>query len=116
MTRISAAMPQGPSANPNTVNARSRDVNSRFPAVQKLIAAINALPVRDRSQDAQTAEYVMQSLAHENGFQGLWTPEERAVGSAFITLRLGPRAAHYGWRLYKRYRATGAWDVDRVGY
>ena len=101
---------------PDIASPAAAGVKSGFPIVQKLIQAIEALPQRDYSKDPETAEFVMQSLAHENGFQGLWTPEERAMGSAFITLRLGPRAAHYGWRLYKRYRATGAWDVDRLGY
>ena len=104
-------------ASPNlTAPQPTREAQSRFPAVQRLIKEINALPKRDSSPDEGTAEFIVQSLAHENGFKGLWTPEERAIGAALIQLQLGPRAAHYGWRLYKRYRATACWDVDRIEY
>lgn len=96
--------------------SKTAPVHSCFPATQKLISIIQDLPDHDTSIDEDTARFVVKSLAFENGFENLWTPEERSVDNALTKLQVGPRTAHYGWRLYKRYRASGGWDVDLIGY
>lgn len=89
---------------------------SGFPVVNKIAEAIEAQPVRDHAQNDNQARQIVTSLAEENGFFNLWTPEERAVAAALRRLRCGPRAAYYGWRLYRRYRQSGDITQDAVSY
>lgn len=87
-----------------------------FKAVQVLIDHINALPERDVSPVMNNNFCIIKSLAEENGFQDFHLPEERAVSAAMKDLKVGPRTAHYGWRLYKNYRSTGDWNARSVSY
>jgi len=87
-----------------------------FKAVQTLIDYIQALPDRDFIPATDLNYCIVKSLAEENGFYRLTAPEERAILRAMKNLKVGPRTAHYGWRLYKRYRATGAWDPAAISY
>lgn len=90
--------------------------DSGFPAVAKIVAAIEAQPSRDYAPIEAQVEFIVLSVAEENGFLDLWTPEERAVCTALQRLSCGPRSAHYGWRLYARYRQGGDVDVRDVSY
>ena len=87
-----------------------------FKAVEKLISHITALPDRDFLPASDIQHCIVKSLAEENGFRVFNAPEEFAVSEAMKTLRVGPRTAHYGWRLYKRYRSTGDWDAAAISY
>ena len=88
----------------------------KFPVVTKIVEAIRAQPLRDRAMGEVAAAYIVKSMAEENGFPAFQTPEERAVSSALQQLSCGPRSAHYGWRLYRRYRQGGDIAVDAVRY
>jgi len=90
--------------------------SSGFPIVNMISAAIEAQTGRDRASSVIQARIVVTSLAEENGFFNLWAPEERAVAAALRRLSCGPRAAHYGWRLYSRYRQTGDLAAEGVSY
>lgn len=87
-----------------------------FKAVQALIDHIQALPDRDVPPASDHNFCIVKSLAEENGFLEYRAPEEFAVSDALKGLKVGPRTAHYGWRLYKRYRSTGAWDAGAINY
>ena len=87
-----------------------------FKAVEKLISHISALPDRDFVPASDIEHCIVKSLAEENGFQAFKAPEELAVSEAMKSLKVGPRTAHYGWRLYKRYRSTGDWDAAAISY
>ena len=89
---------------------------SGFPVVNQICAAIDDQAVRDYAPTDITAKIIVSSLAEENGFFDLWSPEERAVSAALRRLSCGPRAAHYGWRLYRRYRQSGDIAADAVSY
>ncbi len=91
-------------------------ISSPFPAAQNIAVQIAALPERDWSLSVQEAGIIVSAMAAENGFAWLWTPEERAVAAILKSLFSGPRTAHYGWRLYARYRDRGVVDTDGVGY
>lgn len=85
-----------------------------FKVVQRLVDHIQALPDRD---GAPTSDFdFVKSLAEENGFQEYRFPEEFAISAAMKDLDVGPRTAHYAWRLYKRYRSTGDWDAGAINY
>ena len=84
--------------------------------VETLIRSIKALPDRDFPPASDLQDCIVKSLAEENGFSALKAPEEFAIFEAMKNLRVGPRTAHYGWRLYKRYRTTGDWDAGAVSY
>lgn len=90
--------------------------NSGFPAVNSIVAAIEAQPSRDHAPNDSKARFIVTSIAEENGFFDLWTPEERAVSAALRRLCCGPRTAHYGWRLYARYRQSGDAGISDVSY
>jgi len=87
-----------------------------FPVVTKIVEAITAQPQRDRVGVNVCAEYVVKSMAEENGFAAFQTPEERELASTLRELAVGPRAAYYGWRLYRRYRQGGDITLDAVSY
>lgn len=87
-----------------------------FKAVEKLISYIRALPDRDFIPASDIEYCIVKSLAEENGFGSFNAPEEFAVSEAMKSLKVGPRTAHYGWRLYKRYRSTGDWDAAAISY
>lgn len=87
-----------------------------FKAVYSLVDLIMALPDRDAPSASDHNFCIVKSLAEENGFRVLRTPEEHAISAAMQELKVGPRTAHYGWRLYKRYRTTGDWDAGAVSY
>ena len=88
----------------------------KFKAVKRLIDHIQALPDRDFPPASDHNFCIVKSLAAENGFRTFKAPEEFAIFRAMRDLRVGPRTAHYGWRLYKRYRATGDWDAAAISY
>lgn len=90
--------------------------DNNFPVVSKIAAAIEARPGRDSAASESQARAIVKSLAEENGFHNLWTPEERAIGAALERLSCGPRSAHFGWRLYRRYRQSGTIGVEAVSY
>jgi len=92
------------------------ELTSPFAAVRKLIAHIQDLPDRDFPPTSDLDFCIVKSLGEENGFHQLAAPEERAIWAAMKKLKAGPRTAHYGWRLYKRYRSTGAWDAAAISY
>jgi len=92
------------------------EVTSPFAVVRKLIEHIQALPERDYPPASDLDFCIVKSLGEENGFYQLAVPEERAILIALKKLKAGPRTAHYGWRLYKRYRSTGAWDASAISY
>lgn len=87
-----------------------------FPVVSQITAAIEERTGRDYAPSHIQARAIVTSLAEENGFLNLWTPEERAVSSSLQALLCGPRSAHYGWRLYRRYRQSGTIGVEAVSY
>lgn len=87
-----------------------------FKAVYALVDLITALPNKDTPPASDYNGCIVKSLAEENGFQALRTPEEFAIFAAMKDLNVGPRTAHYGWRLYRRYRITGAFDSDVINY
>ena len=87
-----------------------------FKVVEALIEHIKALPNRDFLPASDHEFCIVKSLAEENGFNGYRASEEFAVSEAMKNLNVGPRTAHYGWRLYKRYRSTGDWDVAAISY
>ena len=87
-----------------------------FKAVQALIDHIQSLPDRDSPPASDHTFCIVKSLAEENGFTEYRVPEELAISNAMKELRVGPRTAHYGWRLYKRYRSTGSWDAGAINY
>ena len=89
---------------------------SGFPAVNDIIAAIEAQPSRDYAPSDTKVGFIVTSIAEENGFHDLWTPEERAVCAALQRLSCGPRSAHYGWRLYAHYRQSGDLGLGHVSY
>lgn len=93
-----------------------QSIESVFPVVKKLLAAIEALPQRDWSPTVQEAISIVDAMGKEAGFTWLWTPEERAVASALKRVFSGPRTAHYGWRLYTRYRQGGGLIAADVTY
>lgn len=88
----------------------------KFKAVQALIDHIQSLPDRDVPPASDHSFCIVKSLAEENGFTEYRAPEELAISKAMKKLRVGPRTAHYGWRLYKRYRSTGDWDTGAINY
>lgn len=92
------------------------NVTSGFPVVKKLIAAIRELPNRDWSNTIWAASYAVHSLGSEAGFGDSQTSEERAVASALKQIFCGPRTAHYGWRLYARYRQGGPLNPLNITY
>ena len=87
-----------------------------FKAVYALVDLITALPDRDTPPASDHNFCIVKSLAEENGFRILRTPEEFAIFRAMKDLKVGPRTAHYGWRLYKRYRTTGIFDAGAINY
>jgi len=90
--------------------------SSGFPIVNKIAAAIEGQLDRDIAPSDMQARIIVTSLAEENGFFNLWAPEERAVAAALRRLSCGPRSAHYGWRLYSRYRQSGDLGSEGVSY
>lgn len=92
------------------------DVKSAFPVVKKLIVAIRNLPHRDWSNTIWDASYAVHALGTEAGFGRIHTSEERAVASALKQIFCGPRTAHYGWRLYARYRQGGPLNPLNITY
>lgn len=93
-----------------------RPAGSAFPAINKIVEAIKAQPMRDHALGDVAADYIVKSMAEENGFANLLTPEERAFAAVLRRLAVGPRAAHYGWRLYAKYRQSGHIAVEAVSY
>jgi len=91
-------------------------VKSGFPVVDKLIAVIRDLPNRDWSKSIFDASYAVSALGREEGFGWTRTPEERAVAAALKRIFCGPRTAHYGWRLYARYRQGGQLNPLNITY
>lgn len=89
---------------------------SDFPIISQITAAIEARPGRDYAASHIQSRAIAISLAEENGFRNLRSPEERAVSSSLQALLCGPRSAHYGWRLYRRYRQTGTIGVEAISY
>jgi len=71
---------------------------------------------RDWSANEANAAFIVTSMAEENGFNPLKTDEERAVAGALEHIFCGPRAAHYGWRLYALYRESGQLDPTNISY
>jgi len=98
------------------VDLNRSDDPIKFKAVNRLIDHIQALPNRDFPPASDHDFCIVKSLAAENGFRTLKAPEEFAISKAMRDLRVGPRTAHYGWRLYKRYRSTGDWDAAAISY
>ena len=94
----------------------TRKSSAPFKAVYALIDLITALPDRDDPPASDHDFCIVKSLAEENGFRVLRTPEEYAIFAAMKDLRVGPRTAHYGWRLYRRYRTTGTFDAAAINY
>jgi len=92
------------------------NVTSGFPVVDRVIAAIRDLPYRDWSNSIWDASYAVHSLGKEAGFAWIRTSEERAVASALKQIFCGPRTAHYGWRLYARYRQGGLLNPLNITY
>ena len=88
----------------------------KFPVVTKIVEAIRAQPLQDRAKGKIAAAYIVKSMAEENGFPAFQTPEERELASTLRDIAVGPRAAYYGWRLYRRYRQGGDIAVDAVRY
>ena len=93
-----------------------RPQSTGFPAINKIVEAIRAQPQRDRAPGDIAANYIVRAMAEENGFITLWTAEEKAFAKMLRSLAVGPRAAHYGWRLYAKYRQSGHIAVDAVAY
>ncbi|WP_026942779.1 hypothetical protein [Hellea balneolensis] len=93
-----------------------RPQGTAFPAITKIIEAIKAQPMRDHALGDIAADYIVKSMAEENGFANLLTPEERAFATMLRRLAVGPRAAHYGWRLYAKYRQSGDIALESVNY
>lgn len=91
-------------------------VKTGFPVANKLIAVIRDLPHRDWSNSTLDASYAVSALGKEAGFGWTRTPEERAVASALKQIFCGPRTAHYGWRLYARYRQGGQLNPLNITY
>ena len=89
---------------------------SGFPVVNKLVAILEALPGRDRAKTQYNARYAVHALAEECGFHSLRTPEEKEIASAMERIFCGPRSAHYGWRLYARYRQCGELNPLNITY
>ena len=89
---------------------------SRFPVVNELIQAIKNLPIRDWANTVEQTTKAVVYMADENGFKTRTTPEERAVASALKKIFCGPRTAHYGWRLYMRYRQGGRLNPLNITY
>jgi len=98
------------------VRLKTTDEPITLKAVEKLISHIKALPERDSLPATDLKICIVKSLAEENGFEALKAPEEFAIFQAMKNLKVGPRTAHYGWRLYKRYRSTGDWDAASISY
>jgi len=90
--------------------------SSGFPIVNKITAAIEAQIARDYAPSDMQARIIVYSVAEENGFFNIWGPEERALTAALRRLSCGPRSAHYGWRLYARYRQRGELGPEGVRY
>lgn len=101
---------------PLVQSSQSRKSSVPFKAVYALVDLITALPDRDAPPASDHNFCIVQSLAEENGFRVLRTPEEFAISAAMKDLKVGPRTAHYGWRLYKRYRTTGTFDAGAINY
>ncbi len=99
-----------------TIATLERSPGTVFPAINKIIEAIKAQPMRDHALGDVAADYIVKSMAEENGFYNLLTPEERAFANMLRRLAVGPRAAHYGWRLYARYRQSGHIALESVNY
>ena len=95
---------------------KTSNESRKHKVVETLIRSIKALPDRDFPPASDIDYCIVTSLAEENGFSAFKAPEEFAIFEAMKNLRAGPRTAHYGWRLYKRYRTTGDWDVSAVSY
>ena len=88
----------------------------KFPVVTKIVEAIRAQPLRDRAMGEVAAAYIVKSMAEENGFPAFRTPEERELASKLRDIAVGPRAAYYGWRLYRRYRQSGELTPLAISY
>ena len=88
----------------------------KFPVVTKIVEAIKAQPLRDRAMGEVAAAYIVKSMAEENGFPAFQTPEERELASKLRDIAVGPRAAYYGWRLYRRYRQSGELTPLAISY
>lgn len=99
-----------------TIATLERPHSNVFPAINKIVDAIKSQPMRDHALGDVAADYIVKSMAEENGFYDLLTPEERAFANMLRRLSVGPRAAHYGWRLYARYRQSGNIALDSVNY
>jgi len=93
-----------------------KPAKSSYPVVNKLVAIIDELPNRDRANSLQASRYAVHALAEEAGFYRLRTPEEKAIASALEDIFCGPRSAHYGWRLYARYRQCGQLNPLNITY
>lgn len=92
------------------------NVKTPYPIVRRLIEAIGNLPNRDWSNTIWDANYAVHALGKEAGFVWIRTSEERAVATALKQIYCGPRTAHYGWRLYARYRKGGLTTPLNISY
>jgi hypothetical protein len=87
-----------------------------FSAVQQLTDIINSLPQRDYAAGMSNSSTIVISLSEENGIIDILQPEPFAIAKSLIELRVGPRTAHYAWRLYRSYRNLGDWGLNRITY
>lgn len=99
-----------------TLETKIKPQAAEFPIITKIVNAINAQALMNRASDDMTANYIVRSMGEENGFTFLHTREERAFAMALRRMACGPRAAHYGWRLYKTYRQSGDIALDAISF
>ena len=98
------------------LEAEARPHIAEFPVVTKILNAIKAQPLKDSALGEMAANYIVKSMAEENGFTAFHTPEERELAAALRQMTCGPRAAYYAWRLYRRYRESGDISADAISY
>jgi len=98
------------------LDTQFRPKKEAFPVITKIINAVNDQTPAERPYGNILVYDVVKSMAEENGFNAFRTAEERELAAALRSLSCGPRAAHYAWRLYRRYRQSGDIALDAISY